>query len=154
MKKIIFAIIIAIASALSAHAQVLTSETINNVYEKMTHQSKSDFVFNAEWTDKDITTMYIYKKSTDINGVLTLKPHLKYEYSYAEDGTLISRVAYRWTDNQNLWVCTGRHEYTLFADTYYAEYSRYNHTTNSFDEPVDKMVYILNPMHQDNNPLS
>ena len=51
-------------------------------------------------------------------------------------------------------VCTGRHEYTLFADTYFAEYSRYNHTTNSFDEPVDKMVYILNPMHQDNNPLS
>lgn len=63
MKKIIFAIIIAIASALSAHAQVLTSETINNVYEKMTHLPKSDFVFNAEWTDNDITTMYIYKKS-------------------------------------------------------------------------------------------
>ena len=101
-----------------------------------------------------ILTMYIYKKSTDINGVLSLKPHLKYEYSYAEDGTLISRVAYRWTDSQNLWVCTGRHDYTLFADTYYATYSRYNSTNNSFDQPMDQMVYILNPMHQDNNPLS
>ena len=59
MKKIIIAIIIAIASAMSSNAQVLTSETIKNVYETVSHQQKSDFVFNAEWTANDITTMYI-----------------------------------------------------------------------------------------------
>ena len=144
MKKIIIAIIIAIASALSAKAQVLTSKTINNVYEKVSHQDKSDFVFNAEWTGSDITTMYIYKKDCNRNGILMLKPHLKYEYSYAEDGTLTSRVAYRYTDSLD-WMCTGRHDYTLDNGLYFAEYSRYNRATNSFDQPMEKMVYMLAP---------
>lgn len=145
MKKIIIAIIIAIASAMSSNAQVLTSETIKNVYETVSHQQKSDFVFNAEWTANDITTMYIYKKVSDRNGILMLKPHLKYEYTYAADGTLTSRVAYRWTDSQVLWICTGRHDYTLDNGLYFAEYSRYNHATNNFDKPMEKMVYMLAP---------
>ena len=144
MKKIIIAIIIAIASAMSSNAQVLTSETIKNVYETVSHQQKSDFVFNAEWTANDITTVYIYKKVTDRNGILMLKPHLKYEYAYAADGTLTSRVAYRQSDSQD-WMCTGRHDYTLDNGLYFAEYSRYNRSTNSFDEPVEKMVYMLAP---------
>ena len=144
MKKIIIAIIIAIASAMGANAQVLTSETIKNVYETVSHQQKSDFVFNAEWTDKDITTMYIYKKVSDRNGILMLKPHLKYEYAYVADGTLTSRVAYRQSDSQE-WMCTGRHDYTLDNGLYFAEYSRYNRSTNSFDEPMEKMVYMLAP---------
>lgn len=144
MKKIIIAIIIAIASAMSSNAQVLTSETIKNVYETVSHQQKSDFVFNAKWTANDIITMYIYKKVSDRNGILMLKPHLKYEYAYAADGTLTSRVAYRQSDCQD-WMCTGRHDYTLDNGLYFAEYSRYNRSTNSFDEPVEKMVYMLAP---------
>ena len=106
MKKIIIAIIIAIASAMSSNAQVLTSETIKNVYETVSHQQKSDFVFNAKWTANDIITMYIYKKVSDRNGILMLKPHLKYEYAYAADGTLTSRVAYRQSDSQDWTVTT------------------------------------------------
>ena len=144
MKKIIIAIIIAIASAMSSDAQVLTSKTIKNVYETVSNQEKSDFVFNVEWTGNDITTMYIYKKASERNGILMLKPHLKYEYSYAADGTLTSRVAYRHSDSQE-WMCTSRHDYTLDNGLYFAEYSRYNRATNSFDEPVEKMVYMLAP---------
>ena len=145
MKELLFAIIIAIASALSANAQVLTSKTINNVYEEVSHQPKSHFAFNAEWKGNDIITMFVYKKDSDRNGMLTLKPHMKYEYAYAADGTLTTRVAYRWTDSRNNWTCMGRHDYTLTDDIYYAEYSRYNHATNSFDQPVEKMVYTLTP---------
>lgn len=50
MKKIIFAIIIAIASALSAHAQVLTSETINNVYEPV---DKMVYILNPMHQDNN-----------------------------------------------------------------------------------------------------
>ena len=51
-------------AAMSAKAQVLTSKTINNVYEAVTNQTNSDYAFNAEWTGKDITTMYVYKKDS------------------------------------------------------------------------------------------
>ena len=59
-------------AAMSAKAQVLTSKTINNVYEAVNNQTNSDYAFNAEWTGKDITTMYVYKKDSSHNGWLPL----------------------------------------------------------------------------------
>ena len=144
MKKLAFAILMCVA-AMSAKAQVLTSKTVNNVYETVINQNDGDFAFNAERTGSDITTMYVYKKDANRKGIVTLKPHMKYEYSYAADGTLASRVSYRWNDAQNQWACTSRHDYDLVFGKYLAQYSRFNHKTNSFDEPVDKMVYSLMP---------
>ena len=144
MKKLAFAILMCVA-AMSAKAQVLTSKTVNNIYETVINQNDGDFAFNAERTGSDITTMYVYKKDANRKGIVTLKPHMKYEYSYAADGTLASRVSYRWNDAQNQWACTSRHDYDLVFGKYLAQYSRFNHKTNSFDEPVDKMVYSLMP---------
>lgn len=144
MKKLVFFTMMCVA-AMSAKAQVLTSETVNNVYEKVINQTEGDFYYNAEMTGKDITTMYVYKNNCCRNGQVTLMPHLKYEYTYAADGTLTSRVAFRWVESQNDWVCAARFDYTLADGKYSAEYSRYNHTTNSFDQPTEKMVYSLMP---------
>ena len=144
MKKFVFATLMCIA-AMSAKAQVLTSETVNNVYEAVSHQTNNEFVFNAEWTGKDITTMYVFKKSSSPKGIVSLKPHLKYEYSYATDGTLNSRTTYRWADSQNGWTCAARYDFTLAGGKYCTEYSRYNHTTDSFDMPVEMMIYSLTP---------
>ena len=145
MKQLVFAIITAIIGVLNANAQVLTKETVNNLFDKMAYQSNSDFVFNAERTDSDITTMFVYQKNFDRKGTMTLKPHLKYDYSYDADGTLTSHITYHWLEGQNDWVCSGRHDYTLDGGIYFAEYSRYNHAAQRFDEPVDKMVYLLMP---------
>lgn len=144
MKKLAFAILMCV-TAMSAKAQVLTSKTVNNVYETVINQTDGDFAFNAERTGNDITSMVVYKKNASSKGIVTLKPHVKYEYTYATDGTLTSRVSYRWNDAQNQWSCTSRHDYNLVFGKYLAQYSRFNHATNSFDEPVDKMVYTLMP---------
>ena len=56
MKKLVFATMMCIA-AMSAKAQVLTSETVKNVYEVVANSSDSKFVFNADFTGQDITTM-------------------------------------------------------------------------------------------------
>lgn len=141
MKKIVFATLMCIA-AISAKAQVLTSETVNHVYETVSNQPNSKFAFNVEKTGNDITTMYVYKTYND-NGVLILKPQVKYDYSYATDGTLTSRIISRWTDSQNKWICTARYDFTFTDGKYYTEYSRYNHATKCFDQPVEKMVYSL-----------
>ena len=144
MKKLVFAIMMC-AAAMSTNAQVLTSKTVNDVYEAVTNQADCDFVYNAERSGNDITTMYVYKKTNGRKGAMTLKPHLKYDYSYGADGTLTSRITSRWDSNQNDWACAARHDYTLSNGRYSAEYSRYNHTANRFDKPMEKMVYSLMP---------
>jgi len=142
MKKLFFATLMCVA-ALSAKAQVLTSETVNNVYETVTHKTDGNFAHNAEWTGKDITTMYVFKVINSPKGETSLKHHLKYNYTYAADGTLTSRVTYRWNDEQSSWVCANRYDYTVAGGIYSVEYSRYNHLANRFDLPVEMMVYSL-----------
>lgn len=133
-------------AATSAKAQVLTSETVNHIYsEAVSKKANSDFCFDAEKTGNDITAMYVYQKTRDRKDNVTLTPHLKYAYDYAADGTLNSRVTYRWNDGQDEWECTSRYDYILTDEVYYAEYSRYNRQTNSFDQPIDKMVYTMHP---------
>ena len=150
MKKFVFATLMCVA-AMSAKAQVLTSESVNNVFDKMIHSSKSNFAYNVEMNGNDITTMYVYKVKTTGNGLETLRQHMKYDYTYAADGTLTSKVTYHWNSDQNDWVCAARYDYTVGNDTYTVEYSRYNRKTASFDQPVDKIVYSLIPFDDVNN---
>lgn len=142
MKKLVFAIMMCV-TAMGANAQVLTSETVNNVYENVTNQTDGDFAFNAEMTGKDITTMYVYKKDNSRKGMTLLKPYMKYDYTYAADGTLTSRVAYRW--NEGNWAYAARYDYNLDGGKYTAEYSLFNPVANRFDEPLEKMVYTMMP---------
>ncbi len=151
MKKLVFATMMCIA-AMSAKAQVLTSETVKNVYEVVTNSSDSKFVFNADFTGQDITTMYVYRMNVDCRDMLTLKPHMKYDYTYAADGKVTSKVTYHWDDCMNSWNSTARHDYALADGKYIVEYSRYNPVEKCFDQPVDKMVYSLSPY--DNNVSS
>ena len=144
MKNLFFATLMCVA-AMSAKAQVLTSETIKNVYEEVANQPKSDFVFNADFSGNYITAMYIYKKNGGGREMLTLTPSLKYEYTYDVDGKLAKKVTYRWDDCQNCWACASRYDYILDNDCYSVAYSRYNRTTNNFDAPVEKMVYSSKP---------
>ena len=144
MKKFVFATLMCVA-AMSAKAQVLTSESVNNVFDKMIHSSKSYFAYNVEMNGNDITTMYVYKKEYAENDVLLLKSYLKYDYTYAEDGILTNKVAYRWDDLLNSWACTACYDYAVADGKYMIEYSRYNATANCFEQPVDRMVYSLIP---------
>ena len=161
MKKFVFATLLCIA-AMSAKAQVITSEAIQKAYESATTQPKSDFAFNADYTDENLTTMYVYKKNEVRQDLVTLTPFKKYEYNYANDGTLTSKVTYQWDSCNNLWACASRHDYELDDDKYSVAYSIYNANTKSFDAPNDKMVYSLLPCddvstvtsyHRDNSTL-
>ena len=90
MKKLVFATMMCVA-AMSAKAQVLTSETVKNVYEVVSNNSNSKFAYNADFTGNDITTMYVYQKSGDSKNV-QLTPYRKHDYTYAADGMLTSKV--------------------------------------------------------------
>ncbi len=144
MKKLVFATMMCVA-AMSAKAQVLTSETVKNVYEVVSNNSNSKFAYNADFTGNDITTMYVYKTNGGRRDMLTLTPYLKYDYDYAADGTLTSKVTYHWNECLDKWICAARYDYSIDDAKYSVSYSHYNPITNSFDQPVDKMVYSLMP---------
>ena len=59
MKKLVFATLMCVA-AMSAKAQVLTSETVNHIYsEAVSDQTNSDFCFNAERNGKTTSSATI-----------------------------------------------------------------------------------------------
>ncbi len=131
-------------STMFAKAQVMTSETISNVYSSIAAEDKDKFAYNGEYDDNGrITEMTVYKKKSSRNGQEGLKPYCQYQYEYTSDGLLNARTKYVWRKNQ--WQCFGRHEYMLKRGYYVASYSRWNKKASGFDAPVEKIVYTLLP---------
>jgi hypothetical protein len=130
--------------ALTSNAQVMTSATVDKIFDTVSQASDAEFVYNADRdADGKIATMVVYQEQPQRKGNFTLKPIYRYQYNYAADGMLTSRTKYVWRKNQ--WQCAGRHSYSLDAGFYTATYSRWNKKKADFDEPVGKITYTLMP---------
>ncbi len=131
-------------STLFAQAQVMTSETINQVYATVSAENDDAFVYNGECDDNGrMTTMTIYKKVALSKDRAELTPVCLYQYDYTSDGLLKSRVNYVWQKND--WQCTSRHDFTLEGNNYTTAYSRWNKKRSDFDPVAEQLVYILLP---------
>ena len=137
MKKLVLATMMCLAS-LATEAQVLTSQTINDIYEQLTTDGEKGFVYNADRnaTDGRIAALYVYRRTDD-----TLTPLYQYRYDYDACGCLLTRTTLSWRRGD--WRPEGRLSYQLLADSYSVEYSRWNRRHADFDQPVDKMTYML-----------
>lgn len=130
--------------ALTSNAQVMTSASVDKVFDTVSQANDAEFVYNADRdADGRIATMVVYQEQRLRKGNFTLKPIYRYQYTYATDGMLISRTKYVWHKQQ--WQCAGRHNYSLDAEFYTATYSRWNKKKADFDEPVGKITYTLQP---------
>jgi hypothetical protein len=130
--------------ALTSNAQVMTSATVDNVYDKVSLAGETEFVYNADRdADGKIATMVVYQQQSLRKGNFNLKPIYRYLYTYAADGVLTSRTKYVWRKQQ--WKCAGRHDYSLGAGLYTVSYSRWNKKKVCFDEPVGMITYTLLP---------
>jgi len=133
--------------AIAAEAQVLTSQTIRQCYEKAAAQENvSDdgnylFIYNADFDGDAVKTKYVYRQKRSGKG--KLMPAVRHDYQYDDDGLLLSRVAYRWYEGE--WLCMGRHDYLLQDDSYMMEYSRWNVFRGRYDNPCEKIVLSLLP---------
>jgi len=140
MKKYLFLCMMCLAT-MSSQSQVLTSETIVKLYEKVTTGSDNGLVYNADWHNGAIDTLWVYETSSCGKDFDVLKPYYKYSYSYDDNGLLTSRTTYRWHEGE--WHTTCRYNYNHAPHCYTVEYSRYNHRKNTFREPADKMLFWL-----------
>ncbi len=131
-------------STLFAKAQVMTSETVNDVYASVIAEDKARFAYNGEFDDNGrMTGMTVYQKDSYRDGQECLNPVCQYEYDYTTDGLLKSRVKYVWHRDQ--WQCCGRHDYTLEGNIYTAAYSRWDKKSADFAAATEKIVYTLLP---------
>lgn len=133
--------------AVAAEAQVLTSQTVRSIYENAAVQANvSDdgnylFIYNADFDGDVVKTQYVYKQKRSGKGKPV--PVVRYNYQYDDDGLLLSRITYRWHEGK--WLCMGRHDYMLQADSYIMEYSRWNVFRKRYDNPCEKTVLALQP---------
>ena len=143
MKKMMISMMMCLM-ALASEAQVMTSATVAEVYEKLTTGSDGGFAYNAAYNaDGDIVALDVYKKKPLRKGDACLVPVRRYQYAYAADGLLSSRVRYVW--RRGGWQPSGRHDYTRADGRYTVAYSRWNRKTASFDQPLGMMTYSLLP---------
>ena len=133
--------------AIAAEAQVLTSQTVRQLYENAAMQTNvSDdgnylFIYNADFDGDAVKTQYIYRQKR--NGKGRMVPVVRYSYQYGDDGLLLSRITHRWHEGE--WLCMGRHDYRLQDDSYTMEYSRWNVFRGRYDKPCEKTVLALLP---------
>lgn len=143
MKKMMISMMMCLM-ALASGAQVMTSVTIDKVYKKLTMASDSGFAYNAAYNDDgDIVAMDVYKKKPLLKGDDRLVPVCRYQYTYASDGLLSSRIKYVW--RRNGWQLSGRHDYTRVDGLYTVTYSRWNRKKANYDQPLGMMAYSLLP---------
>ena len=128
-------------TALTTEAQVITRETINSVYESAAANDNGNFVYNAEYQDDAIATLYVYRKHTDRSGRLTLSPAVMHQYDYDREGRLLSRTTMQWRNGQ--WHPDRRLDYQLAIGAYTVTCSHWNNVTATFDQPCDKMTYTM-----------
>ena len=141
MKKLVVSLLMCLA-AISMQAQVLTSKTVNDIFDEVSTIGEPGFAYNADYAaDGTIETMYVYQRRND-----TLKPFRQYRYAYSPDGLLLTRTILRWHNGK--WVNVARLDYSLQNHHYTVDYSRYSHRNHSFDAPIDRMVYKLQPDDQ------
>ena len=128
--------------AMASEAQVITSATVNKVYEEVSADASNGFVYNAEYDDNGcIIAQDVYRNVPCGKSDLNLIPTLRYHYAYHADGTLASRTKYEWRGGK--WQCYGKLDYMLSDGRYTVEYSRWNRKKSDFDLPCGQMTYTL-----------
>lgn len=128
--------------AMASEAQVITSATVNKVYEEVSADASNGFVYNAEYDDNGcIIAQDVYRNVPCGKSDLNLIPTLRYHYAYHADGTLASRTKYEWRGGK--WQCYGKLDYKLSDGRYTVEYSRWNRKKSDFDLPCGQMIYTL-----------
>ena len=143
MKKLMICSMMCL-TVLASKAQVLTSVTVNKVYENAVKESGDGFAYETERNGNDnITTMYVYQKKTRGKGAVDLKPVCRYQYVYAANGLLSSCTKSVW--RKGGWQLFGRHAYMLTDNTYIVEFSRWNKKKTDYDLPLGRMTYTLLP---------
>jgi hypothetical protein len=89
---------------------------------------------------------FVYDKSKDIvflydSTLCTLTPHLRYEFSYNENGQLTRKMAYRWDTSKKEWAPHYLYTIVYIGESQIQEFGRWNKEKNDFSLNKQKSIY-------------
>ena len=144
MKKLLL-IIVATVTSLIAHAQVITSSSILDSYQKAILNANSEYCYNADIENGRVTAQYVYRKAMNDTTATQLRPHLKYCYEYDAADRLVSRTKLRWDSSALDWTADSRLDYSYSDDSYTVDLRKWDEADRQYGRPTQKMSYSILP---------
>lgn len=115
----------------------ITASTIFMLSVASVHTLSSNFAYNTETSDNVVTAQTIYKKSND----RYLSNHLKYSYTYDDQGRMIAKEVIKWNPYADKWENAHRLDVTYGISGYTIEYARWDKQAQAYSNIVEKRVY-------------
>lgn len=107
--------------------------------------AQDKFFTNEEVKDELVVSKIIYRH----DGMLYR--HMKYNYSYDDQGRMVTKETFKWDDGRNEWTPYCKLDYTYTHDKIVLELCKWNNKKNEYNHPKERNVYELN---EENLPVA
>lgn len=101
-------------------------------------KNATEFAYNVEMTNENVTSQLVYKKSADGR---YLSHHLKYNFAYDEQERLVRKEVLKWNAALGNWERSYCLDYSYDAYGYSVEYVMWNAEKETYAYAVAKQVY-------------
>ena len=145
-KSLIVAAMMLLTAA--AQAQTITASDVMATYQNAVNNTDGKYCYNADVEQGVVRTQYVYLKVKEGRGrhaIQTLRPHLKYQYDYDNEGRLLTRTTQLWNGDLADWQPTCQLSYTYLPGQNIVECSYWDSLGQSFEHPQSKVVYEVLP---------
>ena len=145
-KSLIVAAMMLLTAA--AQAQTITASDVMATYQNAVNNTDGKYCYNADVEQGVVRTQYVYLKVKEGRGrhaIQTLRPHLKYQYDYDNEGRLLTRTTQLWNRDLADWQPTCQLSYTYLPGQNIVECSYWDSLSQSFLHPQSKVVYEVLP---------
>ncbi len=111
-----------------------------------TVSANNNFVYNTDETGNE-STKYVYR--LDDSGKY-LTNHLQYNFTYDEQGRILTKQAYSWNTGKQLWEPYYQmyYRYNNLSQGYTVEYARWDAKTESYSAGMEKATYGMDDANQ------
>lgn len=104
-------------------------------------KAQDKFFTNDVVTDGVVTSKMIYRH----NG--SLYNHMKYDFSYDEQGRVTEKEAFKWNSAKSEWMPYYKINLSYADDQVVMDYAKWNERKKVYDEAQEKNIYELDGMN-------
>lgn len=115
---------------------IITVATILSMYLNVSLDSNSQYFYNADIENGQLTTMYVYDRMGE-----SLCPKLEYRYTYDDAERVTTKEAFAWNKMTNEWQQSYKLDFRYTADGYTVERSNWDSKANAYKTADQKAVY-------------
>ncbi len=103
------------------------------------------YVVNYETENNRITAKIVYVNDG------TLHQHIKYSYTYDNEGRIAEKEALKWNERKSKWLPYYLHTYSYTPNSFAIEFAAWNPKAKTYNNAKERNVYQTN---ENNSPVS